>query len=118
MRRLPLHPDPLAQVQRGLVKQVTVARRVALNKVPVEAADPDEAEVLSHPERVVVQRRLREATRDEARVVRVQQRVEQDLLHSDVEVGLQAVHFFADRLSTAGAAVEQGPCHVCNGNFE
>uniref|UniRef100_A0A8W7PHW8 Uncharacterized protein n=1 Tax=Anopheles coluzzii TaxID=1518534 RepID=A0A8W7PHW8_ANOCL len=103
------NPLPLAEVQCGPVKHVTVPHREAVRDAHGQPADKHARQMLRGPEVVVVQMLRGQHARHEAGVVRVQQRGKDDLLAACVKVRPQCVDLGPDGARTGGAAVQRHP---------
>ena len=96
------HLGPVAQMERGPVEEVVVPCREAVDQVEGETAEEGGQGVLRHPPDFVGQVGRGEGARDEAGVVRADDRVEEDLLQTGVEVCLGDRNFHADELGRGG----------------
>uniref|UniRef100_A0A182XT72 Uncharacterized protein n=1 Tax=Anopheles quadriannulatus TaxID=34691 RepID=A0A182XT72_ANOQN len=103
------NPLPLAEVQCGPVKHVTVPHREAVRDAHGQPADKHARQMLRGPEVVVVQMLRGQHARHEAGVVRVQKRGKDDLLAACVKVRPQCVDLGPDGARTGGAAVQRHP---------
>ena len=97
-RDSPLHLLPVAEVERGSVKQVVVAGGEAVDEVEGEAANEGDEGVLGDPPHLVGEEGGGEGAGYEAGVVGADDRVEENLLESCVEVCLGDGHLHPDQL--------------------